>query len=113
MLRCRKRAPALLGSSVTLTLILAAGTAAAQAWVPPPGEGSFALPEAGWVTLDVFDVSGRRVATPVDAGYGAGWHRVAWTADDAQGGTLVPGIYFYKLTAGGATTEAQRLLIIR
>lgn len=74
---------------------------------------SFALPEAGWVTLDVFDVSGRRVATPVDAGYGAGWHRVAWTADDAQGGTLVPGIYFYKLTAGGATTEAQRLLIIR
>ena len=38
---------------------------------------SFALPEAGWVTLDVFDISGRRVATPVDAGYGAGWHRVA------------------------------------
>jgi flagellar hook assembly protein FlgD len=62
------------------------------------------------VRLDVFDVSGRLLATSVDAARGAGRHRVEWNGRDA-GGSLVPsGIYFYRMKTAGF--EATRKMIL-
>lgn len=53
----------------------------------------FSLPERTHVTLKVFDVLGREVATLVDQELNAGEHSVVFNAKD-----LVSGVYFYRLT---------------
>jgi hypothetical protein len=54
----------------------------------------YAVSEAGPVTLAVYDVLGRRVATLVDGHVPAGTHRVRLDADG-----LASGVYFYRLKA--------------
>ena len=55
----------------------------------------FGLPEAGFVTLDVFDMLGRRVATLVNSTMAAGYHTVTFGSM-----SLSSGIYFYRISAG-------------
>jgi hypothetical protein len=56
---------------------------------------SFQLPVSSHVTLKVFDVNGREMATLVNGEMAAGNHRVTFAPRDLAGG-----IYFYKITAG-------------
>ncbi|MFH1734960.1 MAG: C25 family cysteine peptidase [bacterium] len=67
---------------------------------------SFALPEAARVTLDVFDISGRTVATLVDGYRDAGYHDVTF---DATG--LASGIYFYRLQSASITEIGKMILM--
>ncbi len=61
----------------------------------------FALPVAGPVRLEVFDVAGRRVATPVaEERLPAGAHSIRWDGRDIVGRPVASGVYFLKLTAG-------------
>jgi hypothetical protein len=59
---------------------------------------AFELPSTEHVTLDVFDVSGRKVETLLDETRAAGRHVVDWAAEGRRGG-----LYFYRLRAGGRT----------
>ena len=56
---------------------------------------SFSLPEASEVSLVVYDVQGREVATLVNGWQPAGMHEVTFNASD-----LTSGVYFARLTAG-------------
>jgi hypothetical protein len=58
---------------------------------------SFQLPVAGNVTLKVFDVLGREVATLVDEYRNAGSYNVEFRIENLE---LSSGIYFYQLKAG-------------
>jgi hypothetical protein len=55
----------------------------------------FALPEAMYIRIDIYDLLGRRVETPVDEELEAGHYRVEW---DASG--YASGMYFCRLEAG-------------
>jgi hypothetical protein len=67
----------------------------------------FTLPQRGQVSLELFDVLGRRVKTLVDGTLEAGSHRTVVDASDLAGG-----VFFYRLTsAGGSMT--RRMLVIR
>ncbi|WP_457651635.1 FG-GAP-like repeat-containing protein [Rhodocaloribacter sp.] len=66
----------------------------------------FALPRAAHVTLTVFDLLGRPVATLVDGRRAAGTHRVTF---DAAG--LPSGVYLYRLRAG-TFTQTRALVIL-
>jgi hypothetical protein len=67
----------------------------------------FSLPQRSDVTLKVFDVLGREVATLVDGSLHAGEHSVAF---DARG--LPSGVYLYHLRAG-SFHDVKRLLLLR
>ncbi|KPJ58307.1 MAG: hypothetical protein AMJ46_14400, partial [Latescibacteria bacterium DG_63] len=56
---------------------------------------SYSLGEAGNVSLRVYDITGRLVATLVDEPQEAGEHTVTW---DASG--ISSGVYFCKLKTG-------------
>src|SRR5262249_54050399 len=58
----------------------------------------YTVPAAGRVTLAVFDVHGRRVATLVDGERPAGRHSVDWVIPRGRSG-----LYFYRLSAVGRT----------
>lgn len=67
----------------------------------------FDLPEPATVTLDVFDVTGRRVTTIVDRKpYAIGRHRVVFDARNQAAG-----LYFYRMQANGFTSTKKMLLL--
>lgn len=68
---------------------------------------TFALPKAGTVSLRVFDVSGRVVTTLADGHLEPGPHEFFFRPDG-----LVPGVYFYRLEAGGAV-QSKKMIVRR
>ena len=69
----------------------------------------FTLPDAQRVTVQVFDVLGRPVATLVDdQTMSAGAHTVRFDA-----GSLASGVYLYRLQAGDSFVQSRRMLLIK
>jgi len=66
----------------------------------------FELPETQNVTLEVFDLSGRKVATLLDGPRNAGRHQIQWAPDN-----LASGLYLYKLRTGNRVITKKMMLI--
>ncbi len=77
---------------------------------------NYQLPTISHVTLKVFDILGREVATLVDEVQEAGYHNVQWSADNLpagrHGGHLSSGVYLYRLQAG-SYSETKKLVVLR
>jgi len=67
---------------------------------------SFTVPEAGDVTLRIFDLSGREITTLVNGQVEAGEHTLEWTAEGLPSGT-----YFYTLSAANYTATKKLMLL--
>jgi len=67
----------------------------------------FALPEASDVSLSVYDVTGREVATLVNQRLSAGEHRATIDAS-----ALSSGVYFYRLEAGNLV-ETKKMVLLK
>jgi hypothetical protein len=65
----------------------------------------------GVVTLLVYDVAGRVVATLVDGAQAAGSRTVSWTGRDAGGAPVASGVYFYRFTAPGYSQTHKMVLL--
>ncbi len=70
-------------------------------------EISFDVPRACKVSLEVYNLSGQRIETLIDAEMQAGHHVVSWEASDCSSG-----IYFYKLSAGDFS-EIKRMTFLK
>jgi hypothetical protein len=66
----------------------------------------FALPEAGEVSLAIYDILGREVARPVSGYHEAGWHRVTVDMDNEGSG-----VYFYNLTSDKLIIKRKMILL--
>jgi hypothetical protein len=69
------------------------------------------VPRKCRVLLEVYDVSGRRVARLVDGVQDAGHHGIEWHGTNAYGRGVASGIYFYRLTAGKETISRKMVLM--
>ncbi len=67
---------------------------------------SFNLPEPSMVTLEVFNITGQKVATLVDGPRGAGEHTISWDARE-----MSSGVYFYKLTTPEHNASRKMVLL--
>lgn len=72
----------------------------------PTTEITYQLPAASEVTLKVFDILGREVATLVKGRQGAGSHSVIFS-----GTALGSGVYFFRLVAGNFTATKKMALL--
>jgi len=68
---------------------------------------AYQLRAGGHVTLEVYNLLGRKVATLVDETQEAGYRSVIWDASEVSSG-----LYFYKLTAG-EFTETRRMMLVK
>ncbi len=75
---------------------------------------AFALPMAGPAQLDVYDVTGRRVASLFKSERDAGEQRVEWAARDERGEPVAAGVYYARLTGvvDGARADVVRKLTL-
>ena len=60
---------------------------------------SFALPQAGEISLKIYNLRGQLVATLHDGAMAAGRHKLVWDGNDARGLRAASGIYLYRLEA--------------
>ncbi len=76
---------------------------------PNPFDGTtsirFELPVAARVKLEVFDASGRRVATLSDQEYQAGYRAIQWDRRGSRGDLVRSGVFLYRLVATGPGRE--------
>ncbi len=63
----------------------------------------FSLPRASNVSVQLYNASGRRVATLFEGAKEAGQHAVQWTA----GPETPAGVYFYRVEADGASAQGK------
>lgn len=77
---------------------------------PNPFSGAttlrYALPEAAHVRVEVYDILGRKVATVVDEEQTAGEKKVRFNATG-----LAPGVYVYRVEAGGRAEQGRMVLV--
>lgn len=71
----------------------------------------FALPAAGDVKLEVFNLLGQKVRTLVNGELMAGQHTVEWDGTTNAGSKVASGVYFYRLTAEKFTDTRKMLLL--
>jgi hypothetical protein len=76
---------------------------------------SFRLSAISHVSLEIFDVLGRRIAVLVDEARPAGTHTARW-----DGSSMPSGVYFYRLTISEASNksavryvESRKMLLLR
>jgi len=67
---------------------------------------NYDLPQDCFVTIETFDILGRKVATLVSEQLPAGYHTVIWNASD-----IPSGLYFYRITAGNFVQTKKMALI--
>jgi len=71
----------------------------------------FSLPVDSEVTLDLYDVAGRRIRSLVGGPLRAGRHEVAWDGQDDAGRNVASGTYFARLTAAGVSRVKSVTLV--
>jgi hypothetical protein len=60
----------------------------------------YALPDAAYVELDVYNILGQKVISLVNEHREAGRYKVTWEGVDSYGTPVASGVYFYRINAG-------------
>jgi hypothetical protein len=66
----------------------------------------FYIPKTGLVSLKIYDILGKNIATLFNKPLPAGWHEVQWDASN-----IPSGVYFYKLNVGDYQAVRKMLLL--
>jgi hypothetical protein len=72
---------------------------------------AFDLPRPSPVSLEIYDLSGRRVASLISGTQGAGHREVSWKPTDAAGARLAGGLYFARFVTPGAA-RVERVVLL-
>jgi PKD repeat protein len=73
----------------------------------PTTDISFNLPSGSHVTLEVYNITGQKVAVLADGQFSAGEHTVTWNASG-----VASGVYLYRLTTS-EFTETKRMILLK
>jgi len=72
----------------------------------------FQLPKGSYVSLKIYDLTGREIRTLINKQMEAGYHKVVWDGTNNQGEKVVSGIYFYRIEAG-TFSQIRRMILIK
>jgi hypothetical protein len=77
----------------------------------PETQIAFDLPEAGHVTLVIYNLTGQVIRTLVAEERVAGRYTVTWNGKNEQGQAVASGVYVYRLTVGDFTATKKMVLM--
>jgi tetratricopeptide (TPR) repeat protein len=78
----------------------------------PETEIQYSLPDAGKVSIKIYDIQGREVQTLVETSQPAGVHTIKWNGQDQNGLNVASGMYFYRILYNGKILN-KKMMIIR
>lgn len=90
--------------------------ALAPVWPNPThalAQVDFSVPRDAHVTLRVFDIQGRAVATLADKEYSTGRYQATWDGKTEDGAAVTNGVYFVHMLANGGQKLVQRVTLAR
>jgi minor extracellular serine protease Vpr len=73
---------------------------------------AYSIGDRGFVSLKIFDITGREVATLVSTEQDAGSYRVVWDGSNAERLPVSSGVYFFRLQSG-RYSKTNKLVYIR
>jgi subtilisin family serine protease len=71
--------------------------------VPVPG---------GFVSIRIYDITGRRIKTLVAGEKSPGYHNVVWKGDSDGGSSVASGVYFVRMTAP-TSTQTKKIVLLK
>ena len=74
-------------------------------------EPAFDLPRQSKVSLQIFDITGAKVADLLDAILETGHHSIIWNGKDDAGQPLASGVYFYRIRFDSAVAVKKMILL--
>ncbi|MBM4116508.1 matrixin family metalloprotease [bacterium] len=77
----------------------------------PKTTARFYVREAGSVSLEIFNVQGRRIQGFRQEAAGNAWVQVSWNGQDETGSPAPSGLYFLRATSGGESETVRALLL--
>ena len=72
----------------------------------------FYIPNNSDVSIKIYDMLGRKVATLINNQEKAGYHIVYWNGRDRYGNNASSGVYIYRLTAGNFS-ETKKMMLMK
>jgi hypothetical protein len=72
---------------------------------------SFAINEPGHVTLEIYNIIGRKVIALIDKELQAGSHTITWDGKSKAGNSVATGLYLYKLSFNGDVKTRKMVLL--
>jgi parallel beta-helix repeat protein len=77
----------------------------------------YQLPTTGNVSIKIYDMLGREVATLMDRPQEAGYYSIVWNGRNAHGQTVASGVYLYRIQANSSDqhtfTSTKRMLLLK
>jgi flagellar hook assembly protein FlgD len=70
------------------------------------------LKKAGIISLKIFDLMGREVATLVNGHKITGTHKAMWNGKDTFGNAMPSGMYLYRIEADGIV-ETRKMQLLK
>ncbi len=71
----------------------------------------FGLKEGGPITLQIYDLTGRKVRTVLEGTLEPGWYEPSWDGTDERGNHVASGLYIYRLKTPVGNLQRKLLLI--
>jgi hypothetical protein len=78
----------------------------------PKTKIEFTLAKSGFVTLQIYNVLGRKVTTLISEHLSSGYKSVIWDGKDDDGKDIASGVYWYKLSFGDFS-ESKKLVLLK
>ncbi len=72
----------------------------------------FELPQASHVTLEIYDLLGRKIRSLIDGERKAGYHTSLWDGKNEEGEVVSSGIYYYVLQSGQMAFK-RKLVVLK
>ena len=74
---------------------------------------AYYLQQAGYVTIEVFNVKGQKISILVDGYEEAGYYITTWDGKDEYNTSVAGGIYFYTMKVSGLYASTKKMILLK
>jgi hypothetical protein len=78
----------------------------------PETQIQFSIPKAAFVSIKIYDITGKEIYNLVADNYQPGTYSVKWNSMNNAGEYVASGVYFYRISAG-SFVEAKKMILVR
>lgn len=72
----------------------------------------FGIPEAGFVTVKIYNMLGQEIKTLISDNLKEGYHSITWNGDDNFGNIVSGGVYLYKVSSGN-NIQVKKMIFLK